>query len=131
MDLLTIILLIIVNVLGSNALAYLGTTGRAVLPVKPFNCYGCLAFWLTLIFGTLIAWTRNGEAFYLLLVIALLSGLLNYLYVKSKYIITNEKARQQSRRLLTRDAGANPKRRNRTKRCGKTQVQHRRRMQRT
>lgn len=87
METIKLLILICVNVLGSNALAYIGTMGRTLVNVKPFNCYGCLAFWITLIGGTLIAWTRNGESFVILLALALISGLLNYFYVQSKYFI--------------------------------------------
>lgn len=88
MDMIILILVYCVNVLASNALAYFVTHSSAEIKIKPFNCYGCMAFWLTLLVGVLIAWTYYGDTFYLLLFISALSAFLNYFYVKSKYHIT-------------------------------------------
>lgn len=86
MDVLIIILVFTLNVLVSNALAFLVTHSRMEIKVKPFNCYGCMAFWLTLIIGAMIAYERQGDALYYF--IAVLSAFLNYFYVKSKYHVT-------------------------------------------
>lgn len=81
--------------LVSNGLAYLFTEVWP-LPIKrkPFSCYGCLAFWLTFIFGTVLAFvvrryfdameTRNVVT-YGVIGLAFTLGLINYLIVKIKY----------------------------------------------
>lgn len=88
MDVFIFIFVYCVNVLVSNALAYLVSHSSAEIKVKPFSCYGCMAFWLTLLIGVCIAFTQNGEALYVCLFVSALSALLNYYYVKSKYHIT-------------------------------------------
>lgn len=86
MDLRTTILFILIIALVSNMLAYL-LTEVYVLPIKrkPFTCYGCLSFWLTLVFGSVLAFIVCNPYGY---AVSLVFGLLNYLYVKSKYNIT-------------------------------------------
>lgn len=90
MDYYITLIIFTLNVLVSNALAYIATHGRTVIPVKPFNCYGCLAFWLTLIIGTMLNYWLHGvpETFAVFEYIVVLGAFLNFLYVKSKYIIT-------------------------------------------
>ena len=83
MDLTDTILLIFVIALISNVLAYT-LTEVYTLPIKrkPFTCYGCLSFWLTLALGSVLAffvWQPYGFAF------SIAFGLLNYVYVKLKY----------------------------------------------
>ena len=71
---------------------------KPALNFKPFNCWGCLAFWFTFILGTIIAViyiarapeiTGTAAAFALWLLIgwAFLIGLINYFYIKSKFKI--------------------------------------------
>jgi hypothetical protein len=78
--------LILAIALVSNMLAYLLTEVYA-LPIKrkPFTCYGCLSFWLTLVFGSVLAFFVCQPYGY---AASLVFGLLNYQYVKSKYNIT-------------------------------------------
>ena len=66
---------------------------------KPFNCRECMAFWLTCIGGILIALLvlKRSSIFptikvlrfgrLMVMGIAVVSGLLNYLYIKSKFKI--------------------------------------------
>lgn len=81
---LVLYILLIAIMLVSNVLAYLFTEVYT-LPIKrkPFTCYGCLSFWLTLGFGSALAFFFNAENHYY--VVALILGLANYLFVKSKY----------------------------------------------
>lgn len=83
--------------LASSGIAYI-LTEVWPLPIKrkPFNCYGCLSFWLTFISGLGVAFVarryfETGEAkevaTYGVALVSLLLGLLNYLYVKSKFKI--------------------------------------------
>jgi len=81
--------------LAANALAYLLTeVRRPLLPFKPFTCWGCLAFWLTTLIGVVLAFQlaptyRHPEtqtvAAYGFAGASVLLGLVNYLWVKSKY----------------------------------------------
>ena len=79
----------------SNVLAWVLTENRTpLLPFKPFNCWGCLSFWFTVAFGVTVALempggydcpeTQTVEA-YGILGASVLLGLLNYLWVKTKY----------------------------------------------
>ena len=93
--LLAIAAVLIVSALIAKALAYL-LTEVYKLPIKrkPFNCYGCLSFWFTLVFGLVVAFvvrryfeqpeakavvtlTTTAQAFTL--------GIINYLLIKIKY----------------------------------------------
>lgn len=85
MDIIIFIAAITLNVLISNTLAYIVSHLQPGIQVKPFNCYGCLAFWLTLIIGVFIALTQDDT--YMALIIAVLCAFLNFYYVKSKYNI--------------------------------------------
>lgn len=84
MGVVKIIFILIVNVFICNALAYL-VSMQELIKFKPFNCYGCLSFWFTFLMGCF--WVHlfgHGLPFY---GVAFLSGILNFLYVKSKYKI--------------------------------------------
>lgn len=83
MDLRITIPLIIVSALVSNVLAFV-LTEVFELPIKrkPFTCYGCLSFWLTLALGSVLAFFVCQPYGY---AASLICGLLNYLYVKLKY----------------------------------------------
>ncbi len=81
----------------SRAGAYIFTQiKKPIFNFKPFNCYGCLSFWLTLIFGcVIILFTRyvfetadliNFARFYIATV-AFLLGLINYLTINFKLTI--------------------------------------------
>jgi len=85
MEAIKSILILIAIVLVSNALAFLVSTSRGAPMVKPFNCYGCLAFWFTLIFGAGYAYMQADA---LTAYVVLISAFLNYYYVKSKYNVT-------------------------------------------
>lgn len=87
METIKITALILANLLISNALAYVSTMGRPAINIKPLNCYPCLAFWLTLINGALLACMYQGQARQVAVMIATLSAFLNFFYVKSKYKI--------------------------------------------
>lgn len=78
----------------ANVLAWVLTEVRQpVFPFKPFTCWGCLSFWLTLVFGTAVALEMPGgygcpetkitEA-YGILAASVLLGLINYLWVENK-----------------------------------------------
>jgi hypothetical protein len=72
-----------------------------ILPIKkkPFNCRGCMSFWLTWLMG--VAWAfvlvryvapvLNTEARVIVIAgligVAFLVGLINYLYIKTKFRI--------------------------------------------
>lgn len=79
-----LILISIAIVLASNALAFYVSHQDGLPEVKPFNCYGCLAFWFTLLAGLALAWWQYSA---LLAYTAVVSAFLNYFYVKSKYQI--------------------------------------------
>lgn len=79
----------------SNVLAYAITeVWPPVFPFKPFNCWGCLSFWFTLVFGLAVMLElapsylhpetrtvfRYGCAG-----VSVLLGLVNYFYIKAKY----------------------------------------------
>lgn len=87
-----IIIFLIANAVASNALAFL-ITRFTDFKTKPFNCYGCLSFWLSLANGTALAFFVSGKtpcedlAFYGVIFTSAVIGLLNYYYVKSKYQI--------------------------------------------
>lgn len=75
------------NVLISNVLGWVFTEWkRPVFNVKPFSCRPCLTFWFTAGFGMVIAvaQSRDGVTFWLLALIAFLSGLINFYYIQSK-----------------------------------------------
>lgn len=57
--------------------------------VKPFTCRGCMAFWLTLAGGLVLAFVIRDDAYgrYALAGYAVLTAFLNFLYIKSKYQI--------------------------------------------
>lgn len=89
MDLLLTIIILIAIVLVSNALAFLVSTSKGVPEVKPFNCYACLAFWLTIFLGAGFAWMhQETDTRAILGYVAVVSALLNFFYVKSKYNVT-------------------------------------------
>lgn len=79
----------------SNALAYFMTeVWPKPIPVKPFNCWGCLSFWFTLAFGIVAAHGvpphfQQAETRVVagcgIAGVSVLLGLLNYLWVKLKY----------------------------------------------
>jgi hypothetical protein len=79
----------------ANALAWVLTeVRRPILNFKPFNCWGCLSFWFTLVFGITIALEMPGNyecpetktvEMYGILGSTVLLGFVNYLYIKSKY----------------------------------------------
>ena len=83
MDLRITILLIFVIALVSNVLAFV-LTEVFTLPIKrkPFTCYGCLSFWLTLALGSVLAFFVCQPYGY---AVSFVCGLLNYLYLKLKY----------------------------------------------
>lgn len=66
------------------------------IPVKPFTCWGCLSFWFTFSMGTAAAlllypyYTNQDAGFAVTagaVVASVLYGLVNYFYIKSKYLI--------------------------------------------
>jgi hypothetical protein len=79
----------------ANVLAWVLTELHGpVLDFKPFNCWGCLSFWLTLIFGFTVALEMPGNyqcpetqtvETYGIAGATILLGFVNYLWVKSKY----------------------------------------------
>jgi len=81
----------------ANALAYtLTEVWPLPLNVKPFNCWGCLSFWLTLLFGAvvgleLVPYYRTYEAQvvagYACGGVSALLGLVNFFWIKSKTIV--------------------------------------------
>lgn len=82
-----LILTFMANALICNALAFVFTK-YTEFKTKPFNCYGCLSFWLSFVFGWAISYylaPSHGVAF--LGFVAFAIGLLNYFYVKSKFQI--------------------------------------------
>jgi len=56
---------------------------------KPFNCRGCLSFWLTTTYGILAAFliTPGTAGRLALSVLSVILGLLNYLYIRKKFKI--------------------------------------------
>jgi hypothetical protein len=90
---IAVIFLSICNVLISYTLAWLLTEVRPIpWRVKPFSCRGCLSFWLTLFFelGIGAALPLPGDAediFCASCMVGLVLGLINYLYIKSKFQI--------------------------------------------
>ena len=84
MEVLKIILLISANTLVCNVLAF-WFTDKTEIKLKPFGCYGCLAFWLSFLGGSAITYfTSANELAYFA---SFLAGMANYFYVKSKYQI--------------------------------------------
>lgn len=90
-----IIIFLIANAVVSNALAFLFTRFTD-FKIKPFSCYGCLSFWLSLANGTALAFYASADmicleaerlAFYGIIFTSAIIGLLNYYYIKSKYQI--------------------------------------------
>ena len=75
-----------VNYLVGKALGWATTEFRGpLIDVKPFNCRGCMTFWLTFIPGTVLAFfVTEGVGVYLLSMVAALSAYINYLYIKFK-----------------------------------------------
>ena len=83
MEVLKMILIYLAIAFISNVIAFVFTEVRKpLINVKPFNCYGCAAFWLTLIGGAFYAGYR-GE--WLLVALALCCAFWNFIYVKLKY----------------------------------------------
>lgn len=83
--LIQIPIIYIINALVMYVLAWYLTEIRPLpIKVKPFNCRGCMSFWLTAISGTAIA-LAIGKPW--LIFIAILTGLINYFYIKSKFKI--------------------------------------------
>jgi len=80
--------LLIANSLIACGLAWL-LTEVVHLPwkVKPFNCRGCLSFWLSFVVGSVLAYfvTHKLETRFCLVVIAFLTGIINYQYIKIKF----------------------------------------------
>lgn len=83
------------NFLVGRGLGWLLTEFRGpLLRFKPFNCRGCMTFWLTFLPGLALArlfsnpieaeGVRDVIAF-LLSVVAFLSSFINYLYIKIKF----------------------------------------------
>ena len=86
--------LYVANVLIMYALAWFFTEViRLPWKVKPFTCRECLAFWLTLIGGIVLAFIVTvpdcARTFSRLTLCgsAVLMGLINYLYIKIKFRI--------------------------------------------
>lgn len=83
------------SALAAKALAYVLTSdGWELVPFKPFNCWGCLAFWLTIAFGLVdgLAVVPKYDlpetqvvAAYGVAGVSILLGFVNYLWVKNKY----------------------------------------------
>lgn len=84
-----------VNFLVAWALAWAFTEFRGPLfRFKPFNCRGCMSFWLTFLPGLWLARLLSGPIevdtvrqviAFLLYGVAFLSALINYLYIKIKF----------------------------------------------
>lgn len=93
MEVHKIILLLIANAVVSNALAFLFTRFTN-FKLKPFSCYGCLSFWLSLANGTALAFyvspgytciEARQLALYGIIFTSAVIGLSNYYYIKSKF----------------------------------------------
>lgn len=91
--------LFVLNAVIFTALSWLLTEKIKISPkVKPLNCWGCMAFWLTFIFGiglavavveiqTGLTGTAGAYARWFLYGWAFLSGIIAYQNVNSKYKI--------------------------------------------
>lgn len=85
-----IVVVLAVNYFVARGVAYLFTEVRRPLKDrKPFNCYGCLAFWLTSFLGVGAALAKFGftETAALTSALAVTLGAINYLTIISKYQI--------------------------------------------
>lgn len=81
MEAILYLLLLTVNALVFRRLArYLTETRKPVFNVKPFNCWPCLAFWLTLLSSLALTYFIN--AAYL---VAVVVAFINYFYINSKF----------------------------------------------
>lgn len=68
---------------------------KPVINVKPFNCRPCLTFWLTMLGGGVLTWLNAITAVaevhkygaYELMGVTFLTGIINFLYIKSKFKI--------------------------------------------
>ena len=84
MEVLKIVLILTANTLTSNVLAF-WFTDKTEIKLKPFSCYGCLAFWLCFLGGSAITYFMHFDA--LAYFTSFVLGLVNYFYVKAKYQI--------------------------------------------
>lgn len=76
--------LLVCNVLVMNALSWLVTEYKKPLfKVKPFSCRECMAFWLTS-GGGFALWVADGRHWFDGIAVAVLAGLVNFYYLKSK-----------------------------------------------
>ena len=72
---------------------------RHPLQFKPFNCRGCLTFWVNLLLGVLLAFVAaplhpcneypdmRTTVLYGIVAVSVLTGLINFLYIKLKFRI--------------------------------------------
>lgn len=80
-----IAIIYIFNLFAGYVLAWIFTEKRRpLIDVKPFNCRGCLSFWITLFFG--LIWAAVFGYLWLIL-ISVITGLINFFYIKSKFKI--------------------------------------------
>lgn len=95
---LTVIAVLAFNALVSYVLAWCVTEHwRPLINVKPFNCRGCLSFWLTFLMSFFWAYDLVTQCLYIedaetrviiytgAVLASGLLGLINYLIVKSKF----------------------------------------------
>lgn len=91
MDTFYLLLIMLFNLVVASALGYWLST-KEVLPFKPFNCWGCLSFWFSIIIGVCVA--IAGYAFFgwldvLAILYSLASvavGLINYGLITKLFI---------------------------------------------
>ena len=91
--------LYLLNALLAYVLAWLLTEKiKPVFNFKPFTCRGCMSFWFTFIFGSVMAvivvdqetqltGTAGAFARWFLYGWAFLTGIINYLYINAKFKI--------------------------------------------